>query len=127
QLILAVIGLFSLVPVISKNLNYSKDWMQQPDNIENVVFNKKPNVYYIQPDGYANFSELGGGYYNFDNSEFETFLEQNSFKSYADFRSNYDATLASNSSIFMMKHHFYSASAGSGEVARARNIILGDN
>ena len=127
QLILAVIGVFSLAPVMIKNLNYSEVWMQQPDNIENVVFKKKPNVYYIQPDGYANFSELGSGYYNFDNSEFETFLEQNSFKSYADFRSNYDATLASNSSIFMMKHHFYSASTGSGEVARARNIILGNN
>ncbi len=127
QLILAVIGVLALVPVISKNLNYSDGWMQQPDNIENVVFKKKPNVYYIQPDGYANFSELGGGYYNFDNSEFETFLKQNSFKNYADFRSNYDATLASNSSIFMMKHHFYSASTGSGEVARARNIIIGNN
>ena len=44
QLILAVIGFIGLVPMLMKYLNYSSDWMQQPDNIEEVVFKKKPNI-----------------------------------------------------------------------------------
>lgn len=127
QLLLALIGFIGLVPIIIKYLNYSSEWMQQPDKIESVVFKKKPNVYYIQPDGYVNFSELKRGYYNAENSNFEEFLIQNNFKNYPDFRSNYDATLSSNSSAFMMKHHHYSGGSHSGEVTNARSIIITDN
>jgi hypothetical protein len=85
---------------------YSDDWLVQPDNIENVVFKKKPNIYVIQPDGYANFSELKKGYYQFDNSEFEQWLQTKKFLNYNNFRSNYYSTLSSNSSLFSMKHHY---------------------
>src|SRR5690606_19360879 len=61
QLILALIGIFTLVPVVINQLNYSKEWMKQPDTIESAVFKKKPNIYFIQPDGYVNFSELKKG------------------------------------------------------------------
>lgn len=127
QLILAAIGLFTLVPVLAQNLAYSHDWAQQPDAIEKVILKKKPNIYYIQPDGYVNFSELKKGYYNYDNTDFEDYLAANNFSIYPNFRSNYDGTLASNSSTFMMKHHLYSANAGHGEVARARDIVMGEN
>lgn len=127
QLLLAVVGFFALIPVIIQNFTYSDAWTQLPDAIQQVAFKQKPNVYYIQPDGYSSFSELKKGYYNFDNTEFEAFLSQNHFKSYPNFRSNYDATLASNSATFAMKHHLYSGSTNSGEVTRARNIILSDN
>ncbi len=127
QFILAVIGIFTLTPVVFKQLNYSKEWMKQPDNIETAVFKKKPNIYFIQPDGYVNFSELKKGNYNIENAEFENFLKENNFKSYPDFRSNYGATLPSNSATFMMKHHYYNNGSDFTETIDARNVIITEN
>ncbi len=127
QLILAVIGLFTLTPVVLKQLNYSKEWMKQPDNIEAATFKKKPNIYYIQPDGYANFSELKKGSYDIENEEFENFLKENNFKDYPNFRSNYAATLPTNSAVFMMKHHYYNNGSDFTETIDARNVIVSDN
>src|SRR5690606_17431032 len=127
QLILAVIGLFTLTPVVLKQLNYSKEWIKQPDNIEAATFKKKPNIYYIQPDGYANFSELKKDSYNIENEEFENFLKENNFKDYPNFRSNYAATLPTNSAVFMMKHHYYNNGSDFTETIDARNVIVSDN
>lgn len=127
QLLLAVLGVFTLVPVVISQLSYSRKWMQQPDAIEQAVFKKKPNIYFIQPDGYVNFSELNKGYYNIDNSAFETFLENNNFKSYPNFRNNYASTLSSNSATFMMKHHHYNKGSNFSEGINAREIIISDN
>jgi len=127
QFILATLGLVTLMSTIKKQLSYSSAWLEQSDDIVSVTFKKTPNVYYIQPDGYANFSELKKGYYKIDNSDFETYLTNNDFKSYLDFRSNYEATLSSNSSIFSMKHHYYSGHGAGNEVANAREIIVSNN
>ena len=127
QFILSIIGAFTLAPVIIKQLNYSKKWMLQPDGIETAVFRKKPNIYFIEPDGYANFSELKKGNYEIENAEFENFLAENKFKTYPNFRSNYAATLPSNSATFMMKHHYYNNGSDFTETIDARNIIIGDN
>ncbi len=127
QLILAFIGVFTLTPVVIKQLNYSKEWMKQPDSIESAVFKKKPNIYFIQPDGYVNFSELGKGHYNIENKDFENYLEENNFKTYPNFRSNYAATLPTNSSVFMMKHHYYNNGFDFTETIDARNVIVSDN
>ncbi len=127
QLLLAVIGVYTLVPTIISQLNYSDEWMKQPDDIENAVFTKKPNVYVIQPDGYVNFSELKKGYYNYDNSEFESFLAENNFNNYPNFRSNYASTLASNSATFSMKHHYYNRGTSFSEAINARNVLVSSN
>ncbi|MDN3725186.1 sulfatase-like hydrolase/transferase [Aequorivita sp. SDUM287046] len=127
QLLLAVIGVFTLVPVVIDQLKYSEEWMLQPDNIEAAVFKKKPNIYYIQPDGYANFSELRKGFYNIDNAEFENYLSESNFKNYPNFRSNYAATLPTNSALFMMKHHYYNSGSDFTETIDARNVIITDN
>jgi len=127
QLLLAVIGLFSVIPKVYGQLNYSSEWMKQPDDIENAVFVKKPNVYVIQPDGFVNFSELKKGYYNYDISEFENFLLDNNFVNYSDFRSNYASTLASNSATFMMKHHYYNRGTSFSEAINARNVLISSN
>lgn len=127
ELILAVIGIFTLAPVVIKQLNYSKEWMKQPDAIESAIFKKKPNIYYIQPDGYANFSELKRGNYKIENAEFESFLKENNFKTYPNFRSNYAATLPTNSAVFMMKHHYYNDGSDFTETIDARNVIVSDN
>mgnify|MGYP006133566197 CR=1 FL=1 len=128
QLFLAAFVSLQLVPDIYRNLTYSDAWKNQPDDIENVVFKKRPNIYIIQPDGYANFSELKKTPYNFDNSDFESFLENKKFKFYPNFRSNYFSTLSSNSSMFSMKHHYYNnPNKSSNEVSNSRDHIVGEN
>ena len=127
QLILALIGFTTLVPKIISQFNYSDDWLQQPDDIEQLIFKKTPNVYFIQPDGYTNFSELKKGYYNFDNSEFENYLKAENFINYNNFRSNYASTLSSNSATFMMKHHHYNKGASFSEAINARNLLISKN
>ncbi|MCG2419596.1 sulfatase-like hydrolase/transferase [Aequorivita sp. F47161] len=127
QLILAVIGFIGLVPTLLKYLNYSSNWTQQPDNIETVVFKKKPNIYYIQPDGYASFSEMQSDFYQVDNSDFNNFLAENGFKNYSNFRSNYITTISSNSATFMMKHHYYDNGKDYSEMLNARKNIITEN
>jgi len=127
QLLLAGVALCFAVPVISGQLNYSERWMEQPDNIEEVIFQKRPNIYFIQPDGYVNFSEINKGYYQFDNSDFASFLEDKRFTTYPDARSNYSTTLTSNSSIFSMKHHYYNNGYNFKERMNAREVIISDN
>ena len=116
-----------LIPTIIKQLNYSDTWREQPDNIAEAVFKKKPNVYLIQPDGYVNFSELKKGYYNIDNSDFELYLAEQNFVNYPNFRSNYASTLTSNSSLFMMKHHYYNKGLNFTETLKARDVIVSEN
>ena len=127
QLLLAGVALFFALPVVYGQLNYSESWMEQPDDIEGVRFQKRPNIYFIQPDGYVNFSEINKGYYQFDNSEFASFLTDKSYALYPDARSNYGTTLTSNSSIFSMKHHYYNNGFNFKERMNAREVIISDN
>src|SRR5690606_1741054 len=73
------------------------------------------------------FSELENESYNFDNSSFEAFLDENDFKNYLDFRSNYTSTLTSNSATFMMKHHYYNKDTRYAEMLNALNNIVSEN
>ncbi len=127
QLLLAVIGLFSLLPTVFKYLEYSNSWTLQADDIETATFTKRPNIYYIQPDGYMNSSQMKRGFYDIDNSEFQSFLADNHFKDYPNFRSNYITTLSSNSATFMMKHHYYHLRADYSEMLHARKNIISQN
>tara|TARA_R110002072_G_scaffold18623_1_gene69498 strand:+ start:17034 stop:18506 length:1473 start_codon:yes stop_codon:yes gene_type:complete len=127
QYILAFIGLFSLVPIVYKQLTYDSDWMKQPDAISQAKFETKPNVYYIQPDGYLNFSEIEKGAYQYKNNDFKQFLEKNRFTLYDDFRSNYTATLPSNASLFTMRHHYNNHGFNLSEVLNGREIVVTKN
>jgi len=128
QLLLAIVGFLNFAPRLYATFNYNDSWMKMADNIEDIQLKKKPNIYLIQPDGYANFSELEKDYHNFDNSEFKKYLTNNNFKTYDDFRSNYYSTLTSNTALFTMKHHyFYSPTKLSSEFFKAREIIVGEN
>jgi hypothetical protein len=128
QFLLAFIVFLLLIPNIIRHITYSKEWMQQPDDILSVKFKQTPNIYLIQVDGYANFTELDKGYYNFDNSNFNEYLKDSGFKLYEDYRSNYFSTLSSNSSLFTMKHHYYSnPKKAFSELLNARNVIVTDN
>jgi hypothetical protein len=127
QFILAFLGLFTLVPVLAKQINYTDEWMLLPDTIDEAVFKKKPNIYFIQPDGYVNFSEIDKGFYKIDNEEFKTFLQESGFSLYDNFRSNYASTLSSNMATFAMKHHHYNTGFNFSEVINAREVIMDDN
>jgi len=127
QWLLALVAVFWLVPVVQSQLNYSEAWLQQPDEIEKVIFKTKPNIYFIQPDGYVNFSEIDKGYYQIDNSEFKSFLQGQDFTIYPNFRSNYCTTLTSNASVFSMKHHYYNNGFNFSERMNLREVIVSDN
>ncbi len=102
-------------------------WQQQPDDIETVVLKNKPNIYLIQPDGYVNQNIMGNALYNFK-SDLYPWLSNNGFKLYSDFRSNYPATLLSNSSMFSMKHHYFGDVVFPKiEMINSRDVISGDS
>ncbi len=128
QLLIAFVALFWTIQPVINQLNYNNDWTELPDDIASAQFKKKPNVYYIQPDGYVNFSEIEGNLYNIDNNTFKEFLTNRNFSNYPDFRTNYTSTLFSNSSIFSMRHHFYKMNiADIEEPVNAREIIVTEN
>ncbi|CAD0005957.1 hypothetical protein [Flavobacterium salmonis] len=123
-LLLSVIPVLKVSEIIWGNLRNSASWQQQPDYILNTSFKKKPNVYYIEPDGYASNENLKGILYRFDNSEFDEWLKEKKFTLYNDFRSNYESTLTSNSSCFFMKHHYYNINSN---FKYSRDLITGKN
>lgn len=128
QLILACVIFIYFTDYLIRIPKNPSNWLEQPDEIEKVILKNKPNIYFIQPDGYANSTEISKGYYNYDNSEFENFLIENNFKIYSDYRSNYYSTLSSNSSLFAMKHHYYNKpSSRITELFNARDVIVGAN
>jgi len=122
--LMSVIPVIKLGKIIYLNYTNSTEWKLQPDAILKAEFKKKPNIYYIQPDGYAGEVNLKGNLYRYDNSAFDTFLKEKKFTLYPNYRSNYESTLFSNSSCFFMKHHF------SNEFSKfkyARDLIIGEN
>lgn len=127
QLLLASLALIKLIPTLYDRLQYSYDWQNQADAIEQVKFKNHPNIYVLQPDGLVGFDEIYKGYYNFDNTDLQSFLQTNNFQVYSNFRSNYMSTLTSNSSMFSMKHHFYGPYHDLNKFYNARQIIVGKN
>lgn len=127
-ILLFLISVFNVKPiagVVYKAIISTDEWKKIPDDIETATFKQKPNIYYIQPDGYTSFKNLNENpLYNFDNSDYENFLEENGFKRYENYRSNYYSTLLSNSATFSMKHHYVQRDV---DTYGARGIIVGDN
>jgi hypothetical protein len=122
--LLSAMPVYKLGKIIRLNFTNSAEWQVQPDAILETKFRKTPNVYYIQPDGYASEVNLNGSLYQYDNSEFDGWLKDRKFTLYNDYRSNYESTMYSNSSCFYMKHHF------SNEFSKfkyARDLIVGRN
>lgn len=127
QLILAVLGTITAVSAIGSQLRFSDAWLDQPDDILQATFITKPNIYLLQPDGYVNFTELKQGKYDLDSIPLESYLLDKGFKNYGDFRTNYASTLATNSSLFAMKNHFYNKGLSFSEGLQSREVILGEN
>ena len=126
QGILAIIGFITFIPRIYQALSHDTSWHTISTKLQNITFQKKPNIYFIQPDGMVNFTELYKSPYNYDDKSFEIFLETEGFSLYPNFRSNYASTLTSNSATMMMKHHYYDGGL-SLETYNARNAIVSQN
>ena len=128
QFLLAFMSLVLLVPKLYFMFNYDSDWTHVETSLLETKFVKTPNIYLIQPDGYANREALGAPPYSFDNSDFERWLSQKGFVSYDGFRSNYYSTLTSNASMFAMKHHYYQNTyPGNLKTYGSQAVIVGQN
>ncbi|MFL1011267.1 sulfatase-like hydrolase/transferase [Flavisericum labens] len=127
QLLMALLVVPKLVPDLYNHFLTNDNWTNLPDDILSVKLKEKPNIYFIQPDGYVNKKTLENQLYG-STSILYDWLEDNGFKVYDNFRSNYSASLISNSSIFSMKQHYFGdALFPSIEMPRARVIISGKN
>ena len=132
--VLLFIFLLSIIPffkciyiIIYKSSTDTTAWMKQSDSIESIKFKKKPNIYFIEPDGYTGEEIMLSLPYNYKNAMY-TWLENNSFTVYKNTRSNYPITLVSNASMFSMKHHYFGNNLfGEYEVENSRRIIVGNN
>jgi len=128
QFLLAAMSLFTLVPRLFFLFNYDDSWKEISENVDLVKFEETPNIYMIQPDGYANFSELRKPPYSHEDMRFENYLTDHGFVNYPNFRSNYFNTLTSNTSAFAMKHHYYGNVNRTNEKTQdAMEDIVGDN
>lgn len=102
-------------------------WTKQSDSIGKTKFVKRPNIYFLEPDGYTGKETMQEAPYNYNDSIYD-WLESKSFTVYKNTRSNYPASLASNASMFTMKHHrLGKIPSSSFEMQDARKIILGNN
>lgn len=128
QLLLAVMSLITLVPRIGFLMEYSEDWALPSDQIAQTDFTQKPNIYVIQPDGYVNFSRIDQPPYFHNDLGFRDWLTDQGFTHYPDFRSNYYSTVATNSAMFAMRHHYYSNTySGNLKTYGAQQVIVGKN
>ena len=126
QFLLAVMSLFTLVPKVVFAVNHENNWVSLNDNILATKLKHTPNIYVIQPDGYVNIDQINKPPYSFNNSVFNDWLEKDGFVNYKGFRSNYYSTLTSNSSMFAMKHHYYSNTfKGNLKTFHANHVIVG--
>lgn len=114
--------LYFLVTKVSN----SNEWIKEMP-FESVVFDTRPNVYVIQPDGFVGRRAGDNPLYNLKLEEFYNTLSDSGFQFNHNFRSNYPTTLASNSTLFTAQHHYLNYGDIDNELLNARDIILGDN
>lgn len=110
---------------VERVLNH-KTWVQKTD-FEEFKFQKKPNIYVIQPDGFVGKMASNNKYYDLDLEDFYRSLDSLGFTTNADYRSNYPSTLSSNTTLFTGQHHYFENGNMENELLGAREIITGQN
>lgn len=127
-----LLGMMTVFALVKFTYNYftiitaTSNWVTQTE-LDTIEFSKKPNIYLIQPDGYASKTALENAYYNYENDTFYDQLKQNGFLFNHTYRSNYGSTLTSNATLFTAQHHFYNYGNMDNELPNARNLIMGKN
>jgi len=117
-----------IVPRLFFIFSYDDSWTKVSQNIDALAFKQRPNIYLIQPDGYANFSDLRKPPYDHFDTGFENWLANDGFVNYRNFRSNYFNTLSSNSATFAMKHHYFqNIHKSSAKTYGMVKVIAGNN
>jgi len=92
---------------------------------DQITFLRKPNVYYVVPDGYPNQKALKE-IFDFDNTTMYHRLESLGFRIQHHAFSNYRSTLPSLSSLLGMQHHYYRGSIGNFEMLTSREFIVSE-
>ena len=92
---------------------------------DRVKFQKRPNVYYLVPDGYPNQKGLQE-IFGLDDGSLYQHLESLDFNIYHAALSNYSHTLSSLSSTLGMQHHYYQGSIGNSELLHSREFVVSD-
>jgi hypothetical protein len=131
--ILVFICFLSIIPffqcvyiVLYKQFNDTLSWTKLNDKIEDVKFIIKPNVYYIEPDGYVGKEAMQKFPYQYNDTLYD-WLKSKSFTLYKNFHSNYPSSLASNGTMFSMKHSDRDQSPSVFMMQDMRSIICGNN
>lgn len=125
-LTLIAIGNFVII-LYHVQFTHNLNWMDQKDGIENVKFVNKPNIYFIEPDGYTGEYPMKDAVYRYRDTIFD-WLRNQKFTVYNNTNSNYPTSLASNASMFAMKHHYFGEHIISPiEIPNARHVIVANN
>jgi len=127
-----LIGVMALLPVLTICLKLyqnakSVPWTELAADIKDIELVEKPGVYLIQPDGYVNHTMMNGPLYGHETA-FYDWLRSKEFTLYDDFRSNYPASISSNSSLFTMQHHYFGEVIFSElSIPMGRDMVSGQN
>lgn len=102
-------------------------WMKSiPWQYSSLKLKTKPNIYYFYMESHQGQEGLKD-VFNFDNSEFYSFLNNKNFTIYDNTYSNYCYTIASLLSTFMMGHHFCKIEIGNLDARReVFGLLSGD-
>ncbi|GAK93616.1 hypothetical protein JCM19298_953 [Nonlabens ulvanivorans] len=118
------LGVLQLIFYLFTSLFTYDNWVKESPLVT-IEFQIKPNIYYIQPDGYANKLSLENDNYNFDNGIFYSNMTLKGFNFSHQYHSNYPSTLTSNATLFTGQHHLYGKEKFKNELFNARQIIMG--
>ncbi len=127
-----LIGFMALLPFLNcflKLYEQSKDmpFVEIAADIKDIPLKETPNIYLLQPDGYANQVEMAGPLYQHQ-TDFYNWLLERDYKLYDNFRSNYPASIPSNASMFSMQQHYFGETVFSDlEMPMGREVISGQN
>jgi len=101
------------------------DWASRNKAVnDQTKFSKFPNVYLILAESYPNREALEM-IYKVDNSSFYTRMADLGFRLQHRYYSNYNHTLASLPSMFVMQHHYYEINIGNFDSIGGRSILEG--
>ncbi|MBF4985807.1 hypothetical protein FNJ87_16240 [Nonlabens mediterrranea] len=125
-IIMCILGILQLAFYLFTSVVFYSSWVEK-STLPDLEFKIKPNVYYIQPDGYANKSSLENHHFHFKNDHFYDEMILKGFLFNHQYRSNYPSTLTSNATLFTGQHHFYDIGKFKNELFNARQIIMGKN